>query len=1080
MTLAPTPLTSDDHLKLARRLSDMLIDTIRSQPGEDDKLVAGFLSGLRDVVWPEGSALSKEGDLVKVFHRFAKLDVVQKTKLLEAYARMGHLYEIAGQAARKNYFDNLEQTHALIPGGVKEFIDSQLVTNVHKQLEISDSARLLTEQMSQPVFEVIMTAHPTNTNSLESMRAQREIAVALEAHDEARLKEAVGAYQQTPILHQVNGEDTHFTVRDETRMMLNYLGNIYDDLPKVYAAYDDPMRTHFGDAYDPAALHLNMRFGSWGSAGDKDGNDSVTAELTLEAIARHTAAIIERYRADLQHIDGLDEWKENLRRAADALKPLLIGMEKLSDESAALRKGSAAGEAEGLALEERFDDASKRLQSVRSQLDADAFERAIAQARGSAAGDEQTKRLLDLARKVRTFGFNFAKIEYRETAKEYHRVASCLLEKEPGNFADADPGRQAEQLTRLLQERNGGKAREILQAMHARIAGEGAVQAYDKKNPLPIAYHTMKRMELACDFPDMIRDNVLAECGRIEKAEFKKKFGREITDDDVKHTGVVNVLEAQLVQRMVEKDGRKPLLGIVPLFEEPDTMKRIDIIMEGVYQNKACRAHMQELKHAYKRDEEVQQVQIAHSDNARRSGLLAARAYIHEAHRKMRDLSKRYGIKIEFFEGGSVSDAYRNGVRAVSATVNAFDLQDFAKLTYQGGDLLNYFNAPSSTVRVFTRNLSKSAERFSRDENGKWKALQRPANLEQKRAPNALIDQLAIDALQLTLDDYASEDFKKDKMGLLLAALDYTGETKAGNRGSRAGSRSAPVAFGKVESAQEGVREGIDVEDLRTIAFSEAWQQSGIVPSWIGSQKLADHLFNKARKLRDEINQKPQDNLTMEERYFMQKFGNLGNEPLSPVQIHEIYEKSPTFRDAQDRAAFALAMTDPQSLKWLGKRLSQAENSDTVRSVGGSYLEHVKQTHEKAGKLALAALRASTVKDDDKPEDKDKTVRAALTESLDRLTGDIVRKTHYRDFLLYTKIHGGIFPSLHTGSGRGSLLKDQKVIDHLRGVVHNGGDTVVHGRFLMADDPAYGESRTAGDRAYQHQRDTRSPVGRWV
>ena len=46
-------------------------------------------------------------------------------------------------------------------------------------------------------------------------------------------------------------------------------------------------------------LNMNQKFGSWGSAGDKDGNDNVTAEKTLEALIRHCYEIVSRYIKDL-------------------------------------------------------------------------------------------------------------------------------------------------------------------------------------------------------------------------------------------------------------------------------------------------------------------------------------------------------------------------------------------------------------------------------------------------------------------------------------------------------------------------------------------------------------------------------------------------------------------------------------------------------------------------------------------------------------------------------------------------------------------------------------------------------------
>src|SRR6185312_7337477 len=131
-------------------------------------------------------------------------------------------------------------------------------------------------------------------------------------------------------------------------------------------------------------------------------------------------------------------------------------------------------------------------------------------------------------------------------------------------------------------------------------------------------------------------------------------------------------------QAATNDKGKRPLLGIVPLFEEPDTMKNIDTIMEGAYENKAYQAHLQLLAEDRHGGKITQQIQIAQSDNARRAGIPAARAFIHDAFKKINALHEREKIAGQFYIGGSISDAYRNGVRALTASINAFGMHKFA------------------------------------------------------------------------------------------------------------------------------------------------------------------------------------------------------------------------------------------------------------------------------------------------------------------------------------------------------------------------------------------------------------------
>jgi len=1004
------PLATFDHLSMARTLSDYLIELVRKKEELGNSVVADKLRALRDSIWPKDPAISPPSKELVFKRALEGLNSEQKTQLLEAYAHMGHLYEIAGLAARGNHFDHLREVSEPIPGGIREFIQKQNIP--------SDQ---IIEKLNKPVFEVVMTQHPTNTNSLESMQAQRELAIAIESKDKGKVMKALEHFEKAPLLHKVDGKETNFTARDETGIVLNFLGNIYDDLDRIYGQFDRSLAEK-NDNYDPLKLNLSIRLGSWGSSGDKDGNNSITAETTLEAIALHTDAIVSRYLKDLKSENLNDDkqlapWRKKLEEESKNLAGLLKDIGTLCEESEKIRKSGQS--AEPAVLSARFDALSKDLAVVRDRLDAKQFEADLATAAGSGSS-EHKKAAVEMVRKVRLFGFNFSKIEYRETAVEYSRVVSALI---PG-YDKLKPQEKLERLNEILSH-DGAPAKFFERHKEEIVAA--ADKPYDKKSALPIAYHTLKRMELARDHGGIIRDNVLAECGKLE--------GKH-SEADVTAQGAANILEAVLLQKAVERDGKRPLLGVVPLFEEPETMTNITGIMDRAYRNPGYQEHMKLLAKEHYDGKKTQQVQIAHSDNARRSGLQAARAYIHEAHKRMRELNKNYKIQTQFFEGGSISDAYRNGVRAISGSVDAFELHDFAKFTFQGGDLLNYFNTPGSIGRLFSRNIVHAVSAKEPDPDNK-----------QKEKPNAIIDDIAIAALKRTLQDYQQQDFTTEKMGKILAALYYDEETKAGNRGSRAAARTEETAKGKLAFATGAkVQVGalhhvpIEIKDVRTIAFSEAWQHAGIVPSWLGSKNLDKYLQEET------LNMLAQPHVGYSQHAW-QEFDNLlkdvsAKKPLEPDDLQTFYKKSPTFKDAQDRTAFALAMTDPAALYKLQTRLAASEGPGKEKVM--EYMNHIMETYRSASKTTYAAFEGKLMLDP-------RMARNLMTQALPRLAPVLVQKTDYRSFLQYS---------------REQLREEGKLTAHLHGIIHNAGDTISHGRYLPADDPAYGrflsENRQVG------------------
>lgn len=1033
-------ITSDNQLDVARALSDYQIESIRGNESLGGAVIADRLQQLRDVVWtltvPDGE--DERRDMYKkreeTFNAALKdLNETQTAQLLESYTRMGYLYEVGGLTARDNYFNKLEGDGKAIPGGVEEFVANET------------DAKSAVAKLNTPVFETCMTMHPTNVKALAPMRALRKIATTIREGTDADVQQAVADYQATPVLHQQDGRPANLTVRDETDTMLYFLNNIYTDLPGVYRHYDEPLQKKFGGDYNPADINIQARFDSWGSAGDKDGNNSVTWEKTLEAIGLHTKEIVMRYADDMKDINAseLDGWKQKLAAAQQALGDenagLLHDLVQLRKDSDAYRGAGGKGAGSPEEFSRRGDELSEKLAAVREQLDAVQFAKDV-EAAYKASGDEKTR---DLMRRARMFKFNFAKIEYRETSEEYSKVVSELI---PG-YADLDPHARAAKLTELLQgDLSKGEIHDRAQA----ILDRGAAIKLGTEDVQPIAFHTLKRMELARDHGSIIHDNVLAECGQMKDPN--------ATKEDTAAQGLANILEAQLLQRVVEKNGRRPNMGIVPLFEEPATLENIVPIMEAAYTNVVYKQHLQDVANLRHDGTITQQVQLAHSDNRRRTGSPGATANIHDAHKQMRRLNEKHGVRGQFFQGGSLSDPFRNGVRAISAMVNAFGMHDFAKFTFQGGDNFNYFNHPGSNERMFTRHFAHPASRVYQD-GDEWKVGRKdeqgpPPPGRPDRRPNEVIDDTVIKALRKTQYDYQQDDFTRETMGVLMAVIGvgYTREAAAYNRGSRAPDRG--LAFGSATSTQLGAAVQavadkivpIELDKLRTIPFSKVPQQNQLTPSWIGAQKMEQHLREEIIATRD----KDTTTGTSAERdFFREKFADVkADTPLSPEQMNMLYDKSPTFRDAMDKIAFSIARSDMDAVKAnVGPKLAPRNGEDPSRELrdkGDKYFTSLEKTYDSVGELAYQSLMGkSRITQHNQPrkylrhDTEHGRVQADAITALNGLAPEIALKSGYQEFLVHAK---------HDLQGRNQLN------DVALATIGGGVDAVVHSRWLSADD----------------------------
>ena len=960
-----------DPLKIATALSDKLLATMGDE-------LADKIRHYRDASWA--------GQKPNIEAILENIQPDEREELVVGITRLGQLYDMASLVARDNVLrdgDGISLDH---------------FTSVDEALE----------NLNKPVFEVTMTAHPTNVNDIKSIKAMREMGKALhENPDSPELDALIAQWAKQPLIPTKLDEDGQtvpgvLSIANETEMTLHYLNNMYDDLPLTYQPFDETLvekAVQDSAEYDPADLKLKMRYSSWGSSGDKDGNNSVTSETTLEAIAMHKLEIVSRYREDLLALanTGLeiqtqngDNWSNILSDAEQDIKQTLKDIQhELHDTKDGQDKFMSP---------ERFDELTERLSGVTQKLNKKEFLESVNDAYQTAEIDSAPI-LLDLSRRIESFGFNFGRIEYRETAGEYSRVVAEVIDGYAGmNFAEREA-----KLTEILRDKttdeNGKtKAQQLLDLKRDTFETEGAFQGYVQKDedgkpvkPIEaISYQTMRRLKLAREFPEMITTNVLAEC--------------ETTS---------NLLEAVFLQaasHSTPKDdsgSQEAIMGVIPLFESPEVMQNVGDIMADAYKNPAYQHHMgkvsEKLKNLGYYDEvaQHQQVQIAHSDNTRRSGIPAARALIHQAHRTLKEVSADADVAIEFFEGGSASDPLRGGIRSISAAANQYGLHDFMKFTFQGGDLLNYFNYPGSTARLYTNNFSHAAEILK---DGTSFA----PHAKNQREYNTLAEY----ALVNTLYDYQ----KVFEGGLMDPFLTATQEDFQ-QVGSRAKGRGA---LGDVQAT-----------NVRTITFSESFQHAGIVPTFLGAGKLDAHM----RAVMQSQHVVKDSDLVIN-----------GSGDIADKAYRALHEKSGVFRDVVDRMAFGIAMTDLDR----AKEIPGLENDEFTQN----YLE---EQYRAAAHIVLAAM--PEVKKEgllnpwkarlgiDTSKDSIAKIRNAVRDRLPHIQDTLEHKSAYMDGMQDIKDYIKESEPLDE-KGKPSSLRT-----HLMALAHAAIDNVTHGRWVMADDP---------------------------
>lgn len=1051
-------LASKDQRTVAIALSDLLID----QEIRQNDAVGEALRKIRNQIWDVNGKSARSGNYESDTERNAERNKLirgfiqevpeaDRQRLAEDYTRLGHLYEIAGHQARHNFMKERRvalskhfKEHAgetpdknlLSPGGVHELL-------FHGALKDEKDVGHVVQQLGVPVSEYVFTQHPTNTNTLESMRAQRDISRELNdlvrtyleqdggGYDHeilAKLKQYIEDFRNKPVVDKSN-----FTAKDETDIVVNFLANAYHDIKRAYHVTEQALSDKFGDAYDLQQrkdLDLKLRFGSWGSAGDKDGNKNIKSENTLEAVLIHRQKAAELISKEMASITSdttpaYQNFQRALEDANDGYRVLIERME-------AKRRGN------DIALTNaEFDDISKQAQAISHTLDGLGGNKALVQVIDKVADlahtPKQIEDVLMLKRRVSTFGLSLGKIEYRETAEEYGRVLATLFKdvKTGDELLGTDAGKYVSAYQTIREQRESDKPNaDIIAAAEkkqqaaltsilsdeskkaafiglakekmAEIQGDSMRKYGAAEQPFDdaIVYHTLRRMELARDFDDMVTHNVLAEC-----------------------KGTVNLLEALAMQVAVTDDhGKRALMHVVPLFEEADTMAKIPSVIKDGLANAAYKEHVDALKARDGADEITQQIQIAHSDNARRAGSIASRGIIHEGHAAAKKARDEYNaahptekLNLEFFEGGSLSDSYRNGVRAATAMVRDFDLGKQFKATFQGGDLLNYFSQSTSFERLATRGIVQQVELLR---NGQTNGI-------NKAREHKITEALAVLQKQYDANVYEAPG---NPIGRLLYELGYRGHIADGNAGTRAGARNEELA-----KKEDAVR-AIDATAIRTIGFSETLQHEGIHPTFVGAGKIR-------QAIEDE----------------------LGQGRLSAQEWRSLYKESPAFRDAIDKLAYSIINSD---LKQAGEKLYWRMGSKEIpadSALMGFVAQKLPEQYVEAGKLVFEALTGEPFLDATKNGNAQHLIDECqkgnqggsghMLDAADRirhLIANIEPMKHFESLSYKHRFAEGV----NQFKGAFNDVADDKK-EHVGRLFHNAVDTLTHGRTFMADDPNY-------------------------
>jgi phosphoenolpyruvate carboxylase len=267
----------------------------------------------------------------------------------------------------------------------------------------------------------------------------------------------------------------------------------------------------------------------------------------------------------------------------------------------------------------------------------------------------------------------------------------------------------------------------------------------------------------------------------------------------------LNVLEAFALFKLCNWEN--PTVDIVPLFESIDDLQVADKIMEQLYTNTEYAAHL-------KNRGNKQTVMLGFSDGTKDGGYLMANWGIYKAKETITEISRKYGIKVIFFDGRGGPPARGGGktnkfYESLGSKIEHNEIQ----LTIQGQTISSNFGTTDSCRYNLENLLSAgvSNEIFTKKEN----------NLS--KSDKKIIDDLA----SLGYEKYLSFKNHPKFVPYLeqMSTLNYYSKTNIGSRPSKRNSGSE-----------------LNFADLRAIPFVGSWSQmKQNVPGFFGVGTALKH-----------------------------------------------------------------------------------------------------------------------------------------------------------------------------------------------------------------------------------------------
>jgi len=282
----------------------------------------------------------------------------------------------------------------------------------------------------------------------------------------------------------------------------------------------------------------------------------------------------------------------------------------------------------------------------------------------------------------------------------------------------------------------------------------------------------------------------------IQKINGEKGANRYIISNN---QNALNIFEVFSMFRL--SDWEFPSVDIIPLFETVSDLTVAAKVMESVYNNKVYRTHLSNRG-------DKQTIMLGFSDGTKDGGYLMANWSILKAKEALTSISRKFGIKVLFFDGRGGPPARGGGnTHQFYASLGSFVESDEIQITVQGQTISSNFGTVQSCQYNLEQLLSSGIQNRILSESNEV------SNKEDK----SILENLALISYK------AYKDFKNHPKFIPylehMSTIKYYAKTNIGSRPSKRGKANAEFDFSA----------------LRAIPFVGSWSQlKQNVPGFFG------------------------------------------------------------------------------------------------------------------------------------------------------------------------------------------------------------------------------------------------------